>query len=361
MSKTGNDSNNGQTANTAFLTVERMIDELYRWVADGYDITVNIGEGTYNSTEPLAPSYAYGGNVYWEGDYTKYTSNMSTSNIDASATSSGGNLEYIDFDLHLPSGADVDTDDHIIVKSATGGTNPELLLGCHAVQTWNGTGNIATLRVFRRDGVTKLPSGSITVNEATVLRTTLDFTGAGIKVSGAYHSGTWNYMTLRGDPGAYGVWMLNGAAITLGGDMGIISFDTGLYAQNNSSIFADGAVISKCWEWGVIANNGGVISLRYGAIVSGCATGGMKIFNGANVNCYQLYILCYGSSYGVYSYKGGFVDIQSGVLSGYHSSTPYGLYVASGGGIDSTSITADNPVVRGTASSPAGNGAYHAY
>ncbi len=47
VSQTGNNSNNGTSSSTAFLTMSRIIDELTRIDGNGFDLTINLGAGTW--------------------------------------------------------------------------------------------------------------------------------------------------------------------------------------------------------------------------------------------------------------------------------------------------------------------------
>lgn len=356
----GDDSNGGYASDDAFATPARCIAELFKWVADGYDITIDVGEGNFtNGTTPLNPAYAYGSNVSWQGVAEEHAS-CAISSISGPTTD--GTLEYMTFDVTLPAGYAAAVGDYIIIKTTTSGTNPNLVKGCHKVTAWDSGTRKATVRCYRRQGTTPTPSGAITASTLTVVKSRFSWTsGNGIDTSGAYFLGEWDGIVLEGGGANYGVWAQEGASIRLLDNCGIVDWAVGAYSQNNSSVFADYATISKCRGWGIIANNGGIVSMRYGAIINGCQTGAIKVFNGSSANCYQLEVYAYGSSHGVFAYKGGFVDMSSAVMEGHHASASHALDVLSGGGIDSDSITSDASTIRNTPSGTSGAGAYHTY
>jgi len=343
------------------MKLDGVVDELYRWVADGYDITVNIGEGSFNCGAALTPSYAYGANVYWEGVTVNETS-LATSNIDGSASALITGLERIDFDLTLPSGNTTTVGDFIIVKTTSGGSNPELLKGTHEVITWNGTSNVATLRVARRDGVTTLPSGAITVDTCTVVKSKFYFSAShGMKVTGAYHCGNWNNLVFHGSALYEGIWLLNGAAITLKPNFGTSEWAVNLHAQGGAAIYADYTSHSYCDSFILFAVNNSSISCRYGSIINGARTTGISAQGGSTVSAYELESYCAGGTYLVQSYKGSFVDCENGIFNGALTAGSTAFYATSGGGIDSSGTTTDAATDRGTEGAPGGNGAYHVY
>lgn len=68
--------------------------------------------------------------------------------------------------------------------------------------------------------------------------------------------------------------------ILLGTKCGVWGFKSGLYAQNNATIFADSAKISKCTRGGAVVQNDSVLNLRE-AIISGCGNRAVEVFIGA--------------------------------------------------------------------------------
>jgi len=355
---TGSDSNGGYSSDDAFLTPNRALVELYRWVADGYFITIDIGEGTFNCGAALAPSYAYGANVTWSGNCSEYTTAGAISNIGSDTALSTG-LSYIDFDITLPAGHGASAGMFVIIKTVSGGTKNYLTKGCHEIQSVSA--NTATVRCVRRSGITHVPSGSITATAYTLVRSVFNFSASnGIKVNGAYHCGTWDCLVFKGSISYNGVWLLDGASIGLQDNFGTSGWDINLYAQNNASIFADSSVHSYSDSYIISINGGGTISIRYGAILSGARTYGIRAFNGSVANAYQIELYTAGATYNMLAYKGGFIDAENSLVYGtYASGTAF--YVTSGGGIDSSGTTTDASTTRATEAAPGGNGAYHAY
>ena len=340
---TGNDANDGESSGTALLTIQEGINRLYRRVANGYTITMDIGEGVYTLGAAISPAYPYGYNVEWKGSSESHVS-CTVSNIGSVTASGLSGLSYLDFDITLPATKVASVGDFISVTAAAGGANPHLAMGSHEVTAIAGTpsGNVATVRMYRRTGPTDVPTTSAVLS-VTVIKTVLDFTGSnGLKLNGAFHSGTWGNtgygICFKGSHAYNGIWALNGASIILGNDGATSGWATNLYAQNGALIYADYTCHAKTDGDIVKCQNGATINLRYGSVLTGGKSRGAQVFIGGTLAFNQGHIYLTGANFGIQCHQGGIVDFSNGTVKHGHASS-YALSASTGGRIDAASAT----------------------
>ena len=357
----GNDSNGGYSSDDAFLTPARAITEMHRWKLGGYAVSVNVGEGTFNfSSTSIDPAHPEGAKITWTGAASEYTS-RTINNIDGSATALAAGLEYIDFDVSLPSGADAAVGQYILVKTTSGGTNPNLVKGCHKIVTWNGTTNVATVRCVRTDGVTTLPSGTITANTLTLVKSIFSFASShGIFSDRSLHCGHWNQLVFEGGLAYTGIWILRQSVITLGVNFGTSNWSTNLNCQHNSSISADGSTHSYSHSYLVSVDGNGFMSLN-AAILNGALAVAVRSFGGGVLRFQGGGLYCGSHPFNIQAFRGGYVDATNVNIEGCVTSGSIAFYVSSGGGIDSSDATDDAATPRGQEGAPGGNGSYHVY
>jgi len=356
---TGSDSNNGLSAQYAFLTFERAIEETQKWRTGDKSITINVGSGNYTKTSHIDPAHSDGHRITWTGDADEYTS-RTINNIDASTTPYVTGIDTFDFDVSLPAGSGAAAGQFIIVKEASGGTNPNLVKGCHLITWWDYNNNIATVTVARNSNSSKLPSGTITANVTLVRTVSVTSTAQGIYSTSGKHCGNWNNMVFRGCADYVGVWLLNQSKIVLQDN-----FATAMWEENlkcmNSTIEAKGSVHSFAFNYIVSASDGGFVTLRAGSILSGAAGLAARAYNNGMLDLLASEV-CYGGYvYNVQALQGGFVSAQNVNVEGCATTGSNAFYVTSGGGIDSSGATNDAATARGQESAPGGNGSYHVY
>jgi hypothetical protein len=361
MRTAGNDSNGGYSSDDAFLTPERALAELHKWIAEDYLLTVNVGEGTFNCAASFDPSYVYGANADWTGDADQYT-NRTINNIDASASALSAGLEYIDFDVVLPAASGAGTGTYILVNTTSGGVNPNLVKGCHEIVTWNGITNVATVRCVRVEGSTTLPSGTITALTLTLVRTVFDFNNAtnGFVASTDSHCCKWDKMVVKGTIGSTGIWMLRGASIVLGADFGTSQWNTNLNCQRRAAMQADFSVHSYAHSYLVSVSNNGFMSLR-GGILSGCRAIALRSFDGSVMDFQDGQVCCGGATFSAQALRAGYINAINSFVQGCVPSTSVAFYVSSGAGIDSSGAADDAATSRDQEGAPGGNGSYHVY
>ena len=346
---TGNDSNDGTSEVEALLTPGEAINRLYQRIANGYNIVVDLGEGEYTITSPLVPAYPYGEQVEWRGS-SEDVSGCVISNIGSVTASGEDDLSYIDFDVTL-TGKTATVGDFLLIKTATGGSNPHMTMGCHEITAWNGGTSKATVRCYRVTGPTEVPDTSVTV-DVTWVKTVLTFTiSGGLKLIGAFHSGYWGMtgygMVFKGEDVVSNkftntaVWAVNGSSVILGPDTGTSGWDTNVYAQNGALVYADGSVHSRCSGWSAVCQNGAVLNLRDGSVISGVVKIGVWSYIGGSVAMQDGHIYACGagsSRYAIYCAQGATVDFTNGTMKDGHDSA-VGVRTDTGGSVDLTGYT----------------------
>lgn len=320
---TGNDTTGDGSLTFPFLTLERTVTYLGGLYIGDYTITIDIGEGVFTEAGTLSFMHPFGSQVTFQGVSEQITS-QNTNSISASGTSLGfSNLYYYDVTFILPVGKSVSVGDYIAVRAVSGGTLPNALRGCHYVSTWVGGSRTATVRVVYRNGAPKA-SGTVTCT-IELIKTVIAFSNKnGIKLNGTYTGGTWRGLVLQGDyndtntSAKYGVWLLNSATMNFGGSevsgdaVGIVGFQTGMYAQNNAMMFGDYCFVSRCGTRCANAQNGGILNLRY-AHLSGANNDGIFCFNGSTCAAQNVSVVAVGNN-SVYSYQGSFIDAQNAYI-----------------------------------------------
>ena len=316
----GNDVTGDGSIIFPFASVERTIEYIGGLFIGDYNLTVNIGEGVFAEAGTLSFQHPFGSQVTFQGVSEQITGQV-TNSISASGTSLGfNNLYRYDVTFILPVGKSVSVGDYIAVRSVSGGTNEEALQGCHYVSGWVGGSRTATVQVVYKNGAVKA-TGTVTCT-IELIKTVIAFDNKnGLKVDGTYTGGIWRGLVLQGNyntsntSAKYGIWGLNTAVVSVAGlstsgyAMGIVGFQTGIYAQNNALIFADYSFISKCGTRCANAQNGGILNLRW-ARLSGANNNGIFAFNGSSVAAQGVQVVGVGND-SVSAYQGAFIDAIS--------------------------------------------------
>jgi lipopolysaccharide export system protein LptA len=359
LSTTGNDSNGGYSSGDAFLTPTRVMTELYKYTLGNHIINVQVSEGTFNHTVAIDPGHPEGARIAWIGTSANYT-NQTINNIDASPSALATGLEYIDFDITLPAGSGASTGHYIFVRTTSGGTNPNLVKGCHKIVAYSA--NVATVRCARTDGVTTMPSGTITANTLTLVKTVFSCSSsAGIYSARSLHCCNWDKMVFEGDGSTTAVWMLRRSIITLGASFGTSNWHTNLNCQYNSSITADGSFHAYSHAYLVSVNSEGNVALRNGSIFNGGRSVAMRAYDFSLLNFQNGELYCGAHPYAIQAFRGGYVTAIDANIEGTQATGSVAFYVSSGGGLDSSGATDDAATSRDQEAAPGGNGSYHTY
>jgi hypothetical protein len=349
VTKSGNDSTGDGSIGDPYLTIAKVIEVIGKLYIGDYEVTVDIGEGVFTEANTITFMHPFGSQVTFQGVSERIDSQ------DIASTSGGvsygfDNLYYRPTTIVLPVGKSVSVGDYIGIATATGGINPEALLGMHKVSGWDGGTRTATIEAAYRNGSGN-PSGLIVV-DIDLVKTVIAFSDKnGIKISGPYYGGTWRGLVIQGswngsNNAEKGIWSINSAAISISGSdtsgyaCGVVGFQIGIYAQNNATVFADYGYTTKMGQHAITAQNGGILSLR-NTRVSACNNSGLYAFNGSTVAASYIQIATTGDV-SVLSYQGSFIDFRFGSQKVCVATT--GVMADRWSGIDGTSATVDDAI-----------------
>ena len=346
---TGNDTTGDGSSVFPFLTLERTVGHIGGLYIGDYTVTVDIGEGVFTEAGTITFMHPFGSQVIFQG-VSERISSLTTASISGTTSYGFNNLYYRDITMVLPVGKSVSVGDYIGFATASGGTNPNAVIGMHKVSVWVSGTRTATVQVAYRNG-SETPSGTITC-DVDLVKTVIAFSDRnGIRISGPYYGGAWRGLVIQGDwngsnSSVYGIWSLNGAVVSVAGAdtsgyaCGIVGFKNAIYAQNNSLIFADYGYMSKHGQHVCMAQNGGILSLRT-ARISACNNYGIYAFNGSTVAANACKVVGTGNN-SVTSYQGSFIDITSSFVGESNSTTS--VYADRWSGIDGTGATVDDAI-----------------
>ena len=338
---TGNDTTGNGTSSLPYATIGRAISDLSRNVTSvdtdgtGNAVIIDVEAGHYSEPYTLLPWYPYGGSVYFYGDYQDC--DASTATAYGAVTASGvTGYDYINVSGVLASGTTATVGDYLVVRSATGGTNPQLVEGCHEITAWNSGTRAYTCKVMRRTGITNVPSGTITLTTAHVSKTVVTFTDHGILVNGSFAGGTWEGFTLVGTQSHYGVWCLDGGKCTLEEHFSTSNWSIGAYVTHKSYLYADYTVHSYNSTGFYIINDSSCTFL--GGVINGSSSFAIQCLMASAMTAKNAHIQCAGNSYVLVCQSASYLEFDSGTIT-YPTSTAYYGAAYRGGGIDLTSAT----------------------
>jgi len=328
VATTGNDTNDGSSA-TPWATLEHALRVIGSyWIDAGVTVTVYLADGKYTSTTRLTYNNPTAGTINITGTHT-YSCNIT------SVQSAGLGL-YV---LNVDSNANIAEDDYVLIKNATGGTNPQVLQGCHRVQ---GTPtNQITIEFARMGGVVATGAVSATV---TVLKTQLYWsTGHGMWFTSAL--GSIDKLAIVGSAynnGYAGLALSQNGHVTLSSSCGITKWQYGVLETSGGSVALNGSVITACtygmYAW--MTNNFETVTLPY---ITACVYGFYLVGSSLQFSSTH-FIYC---DYGAYCTAS--VYILTGVLASYNGTALYarrGSMLSGASGVSFTSNTTDtNPAL----------------
>ena len=352
VTKAGNDSTGNGSVGDPYLTIARAITHVKRIIPGAYTVIIDVGEGVFSESQ-LIIKYPYSAVLDIRGQYENHSS-LTASNY-TGTTAGVGNLEYYDFDITLPVGKTTTVGDYIIVTSATGGTTPHLIRGCHEVVGWVGGTRVATLRCYiRDDNGGKIASGVITVN-VSVCKTVISFATNGFKIDGSPSISVYGLAMDGNSGGGRGVWVTDNGAIFLKrkiGErpLGMSGFGRALYIENGGFCHAGAAHISFCTVLGCYMRNNGMLLADTMCMT---ATQNHAIEAALNSSVYARNSRFYScGNVGIAADHEASIDIVSSDVMDGDATASVGLYAQKGGMIEATAATVSG---YSTTKSPAAN------
>jgi len=210
--------------------------------------------------------------------------------------------------------------DYILILNASGGSHGWLLDGCH--QITNIVGNALTITV--KTYSTNVASGAIS-GTVTCVKTRLTFaSGSGIGLSNnglQFSLGLISQLILVGNTGGTGIFCGKFNVPSSNPYLGIVGWQTGIWAQQGANFYAGSIAISGCSSIGIEANFSSVASIP-GVVINGCPVG---LYQTYCTSSYTTGMIVVGCTNGV---QIQFASSLDGNISIYES-TGTGLYVGS--------------------------------
>jgi len=340
---TGNDTTGDGSSTSPYATVGRAMVDVSKLIPsvaiDGSSensVVIDVEAGHYTEPYTIRPLFPYGGRLYIIGDYQDCDASTATSY--GSVTFSGTtDFDYIDISGVLAAGTTATVGDYLVVKSATGGTNAQLVEGCHEITAWNSGTRAYTARVMRRSSVTTAPSGTITLTTAHVSKTILTWSGKhGVLIAGMYWGGQWQNITLVGDGGYTALWCLNGGKAQFDGNMSMSKWLTGVHSSFAGYVYCNDMAVSFATTGFQCSNSAGMNA--YSTVMNGMKTYAINCSVGSTVQCGSMRIHTSGNATTIICFSHSYVDISSGYVSYPKTTTTYAATYR-GGGVDFTSAT----------------------
>lgn len=236
----------GLTVETAWETPHRALNFLGNyWISSTSVVTIQAGDGAFTLTTPMEIKHPCGNLIQLAGTNV-YTKTMT------SVQSSSGSATAYSIIINLDSVTDVAVNDYVIIHTASGGTNPQRILGCHKVTNVDTGNNRITITSNNFVGV---PSGAVA---ATVVVFKTMFFGSDcvvLSIPASERFGDINKCVFVAGSGQkavkiYGNLMLNSSkfGISSVGEDAIRIFSTGTLSITNSSgvgVFAFSGAINE--------------------------------------------------------------------------------------------------------------------
>jgi hypothetical protein len=292
VSTTGSDSTGTGTSTNPYKTILKAFERIAFIIPGNYSITISMGRGIHVLDRTIRPSWPYGSNLTVDGQRRAVATTLTISNIDTAYSTDGDftNLQYFDCDIDLSGDSpEVAVGYFIRIKDATGGTNHDAIRGLHEIIAWDSGTETATIRVWSNEGVSALPSGSITATTGDVIQTVITWEDAvadhGIDCDGV-NGGIWTDIIIKGNQNQFDVY--RGLRVTAGGSLspaarfGVHQFDVGAEIFNNGMLEMPLGMMSKIWTIGASVGAGGTMRFNFDSYMNGCGTLGVRCQQGGN-------------------------------------------------------------------------------
>lgn len=319
IATTGSDTTGDGSNGNPWLTVGKALTYLStKFIASGITVTIQLADGVYAHTSQIEVRHPCGPQIKITGTNT-YSKSMS------SVQGSSGAAGAWSIEINLDSVANIAVDDYVVIHTASGGTRPLEMCGCHKVTAVDGVNTRITITNVNKAATA--PSGNV-VATVVVFKTFLTSTSAhGIYCTQGYKLGALDKVVLIGNntAGYRGLIVDDIGYIGVTGIIGVVSYQMGILAQGGGRINCNGfkVAVSGSSGTGVYASFAQV-NFPSG-IVSGSAIGvESRLYGCAGFNSG----IATGNDYGIISRRFAVVDCSSATVQG---STTQGVYAASYG------------------------------
>lgn len=284
----------------------------------GKGISINVGEGTFNSTSPILID---SGMAAKKIGITGVASAATIQSIQSSSGSAGA----WSIVLNMANVTGITAGNVISCVTPTGGVNPTYLAGAFLITNVDSGNSQITITSKHRAAVA--PSGAVT-GAATILKSVLSFSGCdGIRVWNGASALNISNVAIVGGTTSNGLSIQDLGRLWIGsGVVGVVGFSIGVVCLYNSEV------------------NDGVL------VQSAAATNGLQVDSGSVVKCITL-ISSGNANNGIYA-TGGFIQSGSATISTGNGNN--GFYSSNGGDVVANSTTATGNTNIGYASDSGG-------
>jgi len=375
VATTGNDTTGDGSSGSPWATLGKALSYIggYCWDTSTVTVTIQLGDGAYTMTSTTEVAHPCGPGLAIVGENI-YSKTMS------SVVSSSGSEGAWSLVLQLDDVANIAADDWVIVRPATGGTNPTYAQGFHKVTNVDSGNNRIT--VYSDHLNETAPSGAVAAT-VIVIKTRLNYNGCdGILVRNGNTLGFLDKAAIIGDGtanksgivaglqmNASSVPVGSGGYISCGEYVGVSGFGAFGFAALGGSLVANYCAASNCLR-GIQAHTGAVV-LSFYFTASGNSNIGIWASAGATVYCnyatasgnashgFQTSVGAAISDYGAQANGNGgagMVALYSGIVyaeAGTQvNNDTHGLYAYSGGRIYAASSTQTGNGIAATSPAP---------
>jgi hypothetical protein len=260
----GSEGNPYATVTKALSTLDDVV------IAPDVFVNIIIKDGTITQTASIIVNHPNGDRISIAGQNT-YSKSMT------SVQSSSGSAGAWSVIVNLNNVTNIEVGDYVIILTATGGTRPTYIAGCHEVTNVDSVNSRITLA--SKHLAATAPSGAVTAT-VTVIKSVIKFAGGlhGISVANNASIGSVSKVAIVGAGTAfrYGADLFSGGSFRSGGSLGFSNWYAGV-SVGASALFS-GSFASSFSNYGAWLFDHGVIYAFSGYVISGCSVG---------VGCYR--------------------------------------------------------------------------
>jgi len=275
----GSDVTGNGSSGTPWATIGKFLTYLDGfYIPRGITVTLYVNDGHYTNLAAITINHACSTQVKITGVHT-YDKTMSSVQ-----SSSGGSAAWAII-INLNTVTNIAVGDYVLIKTASGGTLPLLMAGCHQVTNVDTGNNRITITSLNRH--TAAPSGAVTCT-VRVIKSILSFTGAAFTILSSIAIGDFVAVVPTANPAFYS----SVGNDQVGGNipycrcrnLGISGGSIGLYWGRGSFSVVDAANDIVCISGSVTGiycfGSGANLYLRY-QVLSGCSSSGTNCYFGA--------------------------------------------------------------------------------
>lgn len=289
-------------------------------------VTIEIDNGTWTQGAPIYDNQISSDRIKITGKNV-YTKNLS--NVYGTPTGSAGAWSIV---ITLSDVTNIAVNDYVLIRAASGGTNPTYLLGCHKVTAVDSPNSRIT--VLSKHRSTSYPSGAVTnTGNVDVIKTVLDFSGfsgffVGDRSTGSNGSGFYGVekAVLVGDSTGNGISVFDNARfqVSAGGVypyLGISGFSVGVRCAKAGYAMTNFLVCSGADAYAVSLSSRAHARL-FTSILSGAASDTVILDNSAYADVSSAVLTGAGGTYSINATHGSVAYALSATLESPATVTP---------------------------------------